>query len=101
MSKEKLIFIDTPDNCSPHRKLKFKQGRPLWQETNQSDDSGYYSADDETEVDNIKGKELSAEFICKTLGLKCTSKNGVCRECKLSRKYAKMYRSEVSKCSQQ
>ena len=87
MSEEKLIFIDTPVTSSPERKIKFKSGRPLWQESNQSD------ADDELEEGDhdIKEKVLSAEFICKTLGLKCTSKNGVCRECKLSRKYEKMY----------
>ena len=101
MSEEKLIFIDTPVTSSPERKIKFKSGRPLWQETNQSDDCGCYSADDEMEGDDIKGKVLSAEFICKTLGLKCTSKNGVCRECKLSRKYEKTYRSEKRKCAQQ
>src|SRR6266566_3129619 len=98
MSKENLLFFDKPTTCSPESTFKFKQGRPLWQETHQS---GEYSADDEMEGDNIKGKVLSAEFICKTLGLKCTSKNGICRKCKLSRKYEKTYRSEKGKCAQQ
>ena len=98
MSKENLVFFDTPTTCSPERTFKFKQGRPLWQETHQSSE---YSADDELEGDDIKGKVLSAEVISKTLGLKCTSKNGICRECKLSRKYEKTYRSEKRKCTQQ
>jgi len=99
-----MEFIDPPaPPPSPIRKFKMTSSRPLWQETNY--DCGY-SADDEEMKDgdnnnNIKRRTLSADDICKTLGLKCTSKNGICRECKLSRKYAKMYRSEVNQCSQQ
>ena len=102
MPQEKLIFIDAPTPPpTPKLKFKFKSCRPLWQEIYQSDDSGYYSADDEMESDYIKGEVLSAQIISKTLRLTCTSQNGACGECKLSREIEKAYQSESSKCSQQ
>ncbi len=103
---EPLVFVDCEYIPTPpmlKRKIKFlnKMRRPLWQEQHQSEDSGMYSADDELEVEDIKVLPPSADVITKTEGLPCTSKNGICSECKLSRKFEKACRSAKNKCNQQ
>ena len=70
--------------------------RNLWQEepmSQSSESSGVYSGDDEMEVD-IKEETEIPKVIFDTEDLPCTSNNGACSECELSRTAEEASQSE-------
>src|SRR6266853_4671232 len=100
---EPLDFIDTPEELMEYstpnvqtpklfRQITFLKevSRPLWQEDNQS----YAFASP------IKTKTELPKITFDIEHPECAS-NGVCSECKLSRKIEAEYKSEKSKCAQQ
>jgi hypothetical protein len=125
MNNQALRFIDTSymaPELIRHLSVCRNLNRQLWQEDNnsvsvQSDgsiSSGFYSGDDEMETSPTKVKpeipmetspiKVKPEIPKITFEIErpeCTSNNGVCRECELSRKIEAAYQSEKSKCTQQ